>query len=130
AVLEPPAGAECLCDEVLAGSPGPFKVTADSGKTTAALNLIEQLLERGIPAVLIDRKGDLCRYADPSAWQQPLSDPRQAARRQRLRQRLDVAVYTPGNPTGRALLIPRAPEGTDQLPTPQRAQLAGFPAAR
>ena len=39
-----------------------------SGKTTAALNLIEQLLERGVPAVLLDRKGDLCRYADPAAW--------------------------------------------------------------
>ncbi len=39
-----------------------------SGKTTAALCLIEQLLEQGVPAVLLDRKGDLCRYADPDAW--------------------------------------------------------------
>ena len=31
-----------------------------SGKTTLALSLIEQLLLKGIPAVLIDRKGDLC----------------------------------------------------------------------
>ena len=42
-----------------------------SGKTTAALCLIEQLLEQGVPAVLIDRKGDLCRYADPDAWVSP-----------------------------------------------------------
>src|SRR5439155_17705886 len=40
-----------------------------SGKTTAALNLIEQLLARDVPAVLLDRKGDLCRYADPAAWE-------------------------------------------------------------
>src|SRR5690606_1438452 len=30
-----------------------------SGKTTAALNVIEQLLERGVSALLLDRKGDL-----------------------------------------------------------------------
>ncbi|MBU2531855.1 MAG: DUF853 family protein, partial [Alphaproteobacteria bacterium] len=39
-----------------------------SGKTTLALSLIEQLLSRGIPAVLIDRKGDLCSYANPEVW--------------------------------------------------------------
>ncbi|MCB0125604.1 MAG: DUF87 domain-containing protein, partial [Caldilineaceae bacterium] len=36
-----------------------------SGKTTLALTLIEQLLLRGIPAILLDRKGDLCSYANP-----------------------------------------------------------------
>src|SRR5439155_22453522 len=96
-----------------------------SGKTTAALNLIEQLLERGIPAVLLDRKGDLCRYADPEAWQRPLADPQQTARRQRLRQRLQIALYTPGEPSGRPLTIPLMPEGVDQMPTLDREQLAG-----
>ncbi len=100
-----------------------------SGKTTVALNLIEQLLERGIPAVLLDRKGDLCRYADPTAWQAPLADPQQAARRQRLRERLVVSVFTPGNPAGRALNLPVVPEGMDQLPTHDREQLAGYAAA-
>jgi hypothetical protein len=100
-----------------------------SGKTTAALNLIEQLLERGVPAVLLDRKGDLCRYADPSAWEAPQTDPARAARRQRLRRRLDVAVFTPGEPTGRPLIIPVVPEGIDQLPTLEREQLAGYAAA-
>ena len=38
------------------GAPG-------SGKTTAALCVVEQLLLRGIPAILVDRKGDLCSYA-------------------------------------------------------------------
>jgi hypothetical protein len=32
-----------------------------SGKTTAALNLIEQLISSAVPAGLLDRKGDLCR---------------------------------------------------------------------
>jgi hypothetical protein len=99
-----------------------------SGKTTAALNLIEQLLERSIPAVLLDRKGDLCRYADPAAWQRPLADPREAERRQRLRQRLDVAVFTPGQREGRPLTIPVVPEGTEQLSTLEREQLAGYAA--
>ena len=39
-----------------------------SGKTTLALCIIEQLLLRGTPAVLIDRKGDLCSYANPDVW--------------------------------------------------------------
>lgn len=104
------------------GAPG-------SGKTTAALNLIEQLLERGVPAVLLDRKGDLCRYADDTAWQRPLADEQQAARRQRLRERLDVAVFTPGQPSGRPLTIPIVPDGLDQLPTFEREQLAGYAAA-
>ena len=56
-----------------------------SGKTTAALNLIEQLLARGVPAVLLDRKGDLCRYADRAAWDRPLGDPSRTAARQALR---------------------------------------------
>ena len=38
------------------GAPG-------SGKTTAALCVVEQLLLRGVPAILVDRKGDLCTYA-------------------------------------------------------------------
>ncbi|HZT81042.1 MAG TPA: helicase HerA-like domain-containing protein, partial [Gemmataceae bacterium] len=105
-----------------------FLGATGSGKTTAALNLIEQLLERGIPAVLVDRKGDLCRYADPSAWGQSAADP-QSSRRQRLRERLEVAVYTPGQPEGRPLTLPVVPDGMDQLPPLDREQLAGYAAA-
>src|SRR5262249_33299018 len=98
-----------------------------SGKTTAALCIVEQLLERGVPTVLLDRKGDLCRYADPVAWQAP-ADAEQAARRQRLRQRLDVAVFTPGHADGGPLLLPIVPDGMDQLPSHEREQIAGFAA--
>ncbi|HCF57097.1 MAG TPA: hypothetical protein DFS52_03745, partial [Myxococcales bacterium] len=38
-----------------------------SGKTTLALALLEQLCARGVPAILLDRKGDLCAYANPAA---------------------------------------------------------------
>lgn len=68
-----------------------------SGKTTAALNLLEQLLAQGIPAILVDRKGDLCRYADTEAWTRPLGDVVREAERQALRDRLDIALYTPGD---------------------------------
>lgn len=38
-----------------------FLGASGSGKTTVALAIIEQLLSQGIPAILVDRKGDLCR---------------------------------------------------------------------
>jgi hypothetical protein len=100
-----------------------------SGKTTAALTLIEQLLLRGIPAVLIDRKGDLCRYADSAAWTAPLPDIYRAEQRARLHERIDVAVFTPGNPTGRPLTLSVVPADLGQLPTAEREQIAGFAAA-
>ena len=99
-----------------------------SGKTTAALNLIEQLLLRGVPAVLVDRKGDLCRYADPAAWAEP-ADAARAERRRVIRDRLDVAIFTPGSAAGRPLALPIAPAGLEQLPEAEREQLAGFAAS-
>jgi energy-coupling factor transporter ATP-binding protein EcfA2 len=86
-----------------------------SGKTTAALNLIEQLLLSGVPAILVDRKGDLCRYADPDAWDAAAGEPRAAARAE-LRNKIDVAVYTPGGADGRPLALPVAPTGIAHRP--------------
>lgn len=101
-----------------------------SGKTTAALNLIEQLLARGIPAVLLDRKGDLCRYADPTAWHRPLKDqPARAQLRQELRSKLDVALYTPGESTGRPLALTIVPPGFDQLGEADRERFSQYAAA-
>jgi hypothetical protein len=100
-----------------------------SGKTTAALNLIEQLLMRGVPAVLLDRKGDLCRYADPKAWTRKLTDPMRADARQMLRDKLDIAIYTPGEPKGRPLALPIVPPGFDQLSQTDREQFAQYAAA-
>src|SRR5271157_2753664 len=100
-----------------------------SGKTTAAMHIIEQLLDRGIPAVLLDRKGDLCRYADPVAWKRPLCDPARALARQSLRDKLDVAVFTPGEPAGRPLALPVVPPEFDQLPEADRERFAQYAAA-
>ena len=50
-----------------------------SGKTTLALSMIEQFLARGIPAVLIDRKGDLCSYANPDVWRADDDEPAERA---------------------------------------------------
>ena len=71
-----------------------------SGKTTLALNMIEQLLEKKIPVLLVDRKGDLCQYADPK-----LLDDRANSRRTQFLQSLDVKVYTPGHSDGCPLSI-------------------------
>src|SRR5262249_53091358 len=46
-----------------------------SGKTTLVLGVIEQLLLRHIPVVLVDRKGDLTEYARSDVWQTKLDDP-------------------------------------------------------
>jgi hypothetical protein len=100
-----------------------------SGKTTAAMHLIEQLLARDVPAVLLDRKGDLCRYADPVAWNRPLRDPARASARQSLRDKLDVAVFTPGEPAGRPLALPVVPPEFDQLPEADRERFAQYAAA-
>jgi hypothetical protein len=71
-----------------------------SGKTTLAMTLIEHLLLQGVPAILVDRKGDLARYADPNSLAQlpsPLG--------KLFREKVDVSLYTPGNGDGRPLAL-------------------------
>jgi hypothetical protein len=99
-----------------------------SGKTTLALTLIEQLLLRGIPAILLDRKGDLCSYANPDAWAQAPTDSVLTLLRQQLREQINVAVYTPGTiaTQGRPLSIAVTPPGLDQFPSMERQQIANF----
>ncbi|MFZ5893353.1 MAG: ATP-binding protein [Myxococcota bacterium] len=86
-----------------------------SGKTTLALSVIEQLLLDGIPAVLVDRKGDLAGYARPEALELPSEDTALEARRRLLNANVDVALFTPGHPEGRPLSISVAPEGLHEL---------------
>ncbi len=71
-----------------------------SGKTTLAMTLIEHLLLRGVPAILVDRKGDLARYADQTALAQ-LSSPLGKV----FSEKVDVSLYTPGNDDGRPLAL-------------------------
>lgn len=97
-----------------------------SGKTTAALNVIEQLLERGVSALLLDRKGDLARYASDAWWRDPAHP--EHARKAQLRSRIDVALYTPGNNAGRPLRLPLVPPLVDAN-AQERDQLAKFAAS-
>jgi len=93
-----------------------------SGKTTLALNVLEQLLLQGVPAILVDRKGDLATYARELSWQEQLEEPSLLERRRLLRERVEVAVYTPGRSDGRPLAIPVVPRGLETLPTEEREQ--------
>lgn len=93
-----------------------------SGKTTLALNALEQLLLQGVPAILVDRKGDLAAYARPEAWEEPLTAPAPLERRRLLRERVEVALYTPGRSDGRPLAIPIVPRGLESLPSEEREQ--------
>jgi len=101
-----------------------------SGKTTLALGLIEQLLRRGIPAVLIDRKGDLCSYANPDVWREiddEFSERR--GKREKLADAIDVAVFTPGRSSGRPISITLLPNGINELPDHEQQLLANLSAA-
>lgn len=85
-----------------------------SGKTTLALSILEQLLQLRVPVLLVDRKGDLCRYGDPELR----TDPRIAE----LLDGTDVAVFTPGQSRGRSLGIGLLPAGLEQLDESDRAE--------
>lgn len=135
-----------------------FLGSTGSGKTTLALAVIEECLARGVSAVIIDRKGDLARYADRSAWQRsgsvsgpgrsragrgtaqmalPLASgaspllsatsPLSSVLQRRLASlvdRVDVRVYTPGEPSGRPLAIPVVPRNMAALSSHERYKVA------
>jgi adenylylsulfate kinase-like enzyme len=100
--------------------------TTGSGKTTTALALVEQLLERGVSVLLVDRKGDLARYASASWWSDPSAPDRE--RRMALRARIEIDLFTPGNAAGRPLRLPVIPVLADAT-TQERDQLARFATA-
>ena len=114
--------AELTMHAAFLGAPG-------SGKTTVALSIVEQLLIRGVPAILIDRKGDLCRYADPAACAGPALDPAAEQRRVAFLGRVEVAVFTPGNPEGRPLSIAAVPTGLGGLKSAEREKTAQYAAS-
>ena len=99
-----------------------------SGKTTLALCLIEQLLLRGIPAVLIDRKGDLCSYANPDVWraQRRANTPSAAASARSSPTPSTSPSITPGRASGRPISITLLPNGINELPDHEQ-QLLGQP---
>ena len=101
-----------------------FLGTTGSGKTTIALAIIEQLLERGVSVLLVDRKGDLARYASQSWWDEVPAEPVAAARKRALRERVRVDLFTPGEPNGRPLRIPVIPTGLGELTAQERDQVS------
>lgn len=101
-----------------------FLGSTGSGKTTIALNVVEQLLERDISVLLVDRKGDLARYASSEWWDEVPADQEAARRKRALRGRVDVDLYTPGEAHGRPLRIPVIPAGMSEMSTQQRDQVA------
>lgn len=101
-----------------------------SGKTTLALTIIEQLLLNQIPVVLIDRKGDLCSYANPDVWREIDDDfAERRGEREKLADEIDVAVYTPGRASGRPISITLLPNGINELPDHEQQLLANLSAA-
>jgi hypothetical protein len=77
-----------------------------SGRIAATLNLIEQTLERGIPAILLDRTGEMSGYARPGWWQRSASP----ARARQLMEQIEVRLFTPGIRGGRPLSVAVAPD--------------------
>ncbi len=100
-----------------------------SGKTTLALCIIEQLLLRGTPVVLLDRKGDLCSYANPDVWRSHDGEGDRRGQREKLADSIDVAVYTPGRASGRPISITLLPNGINELPEQEQQLLANLSAA-
>jgi DNA helicase HerA-like ATPase/energy-coupling factor transporter ATP-binding protein EcfA2 len=106
-----------------------FLGSTGSGKTTLALNLIEQCLLQGTPVLLVDRKGDLCRYASPAFWSEVDNDPARAERKRLLRERIHVQVFTPGEHRGRPLALPVVPPGLADVDVAERNSMTTAAAA-
>jgi DNA helicase HerA-like ATPase len=104
-----------------------FLGSTGSGKTTAALSVVEQLLERDVSVVLVDRKGDLARYASEAWWSDGSAPEAERARKLALRKRIDVALFTPGNSHGRPLRLPLVPS-LAEVKSQEREQLARYAA--
>ncbi len=106
-----------------------FLGSSGSGKTTLALAILENLLARGVPVLMIDRKGDLCTYAQRQFWDAAAADEEANALKRELRERVDVRVFTPGEPRGRSLTLPVVPTGLLELPTHERGIAARYAAS-
>ena len=99
-----------------------------SGKTTIALNIVEQLLLRGIPTILLDRKGDLCGYAKKEFLEAKMGTANLEFRKEKFGKQIDVVVYTPGDQRGRPLAISVIPDGINLLSPFEREQISRFTA--
>ena len=92
-----------------------------SGKTTFILSVIEELALLGVPSVLVDRKGDFASYADPASWG-ATGDAEADDRRNALRAKLEVVVYTPARAAGRPLALRLLPSDIRELSDDDRRE--------
>jgi energy-coupling factor transporter ATP-binding protein EcfA2 len=106
-----------------------FLGSSGSGKTTLALNIIEKLLQQGVPVLMVDRKGDLCTYASSAFWATSSGDADHDSAKKALRDVIDVCVFTPGEPKGRPLNLPVVPSGLEELPAHERGIAARYAAS-
>jgi ABC-type cobalamin/Fe3+-siderophores transport system ATPase subunit len=97
--------------------------SSGSGKTTLALNLIEQVLERDVAVILVDRKGDLAGYAKPDWWKRTAEPERARA----LAARIDVRLFTPGTSGGRPLALSVVPD-LQNVPEHERDRMVQYAA--
>ena len=80
--------------------------------------------------MLIDRKGDLCSYANPEVWRTHDGEfAERRGEREKLADSIDVAVYTPGRASGRPISITLLPNGINELPDQEQQLLANLSAA-
>ena len=80
--------------------------------------------------MLIDRKGDLCSYANPDVWRALEGEfGERRGEREKLADSIDVAVYTPGRASGRPISITLLPNGINELPDQEQQLLANLSAA-
>ncbi len=78
----------------------------------------------GISVIMIDRKGDLCRYADPKAWSEDGLDADAKSRIHSLRDHVHVSLYTPGHTGGNPLAISLVPPDASNLSQMERERVA------
>lgn len=88
-----------------------------NGRLTLGLNLIEQVLEREIPAIVLDPSGAVSGYARSEWWRWTAEQDRA----RRLAERIDVRLFTPGGREGRPLSLPMIPNFS-QAPGVERAR--------
>ena len=106
-----------------------FVGSPESGKTAFMLATLEHLLELGVPALVIDRRGDLCTYAARECWRAEAETSEASARKKALFDAIDVCVFTPGDARGRALDLPVVPSGLAELPAHERGIVARYAAS-
>jgi hypothetical protein len=136
------SGAEFVIGNTRALEPRPVEVSMgsfvshagfigarQSGTLALAQNVVEHLLELGVPALILDRSGSLCRYASREFWREEAETSSATARKKALHDAIDVCVFTPGEARGRALSLPVLPTGLGDLPAHERGITARYAAA-